>query len=471
MKPPLPVVVEPQPELRIESHAIVDVKKDKQKEQPVKVEVEPAQPSDWHVSWGKADDHKTRTPPILDLPRAQGNLLDPLKDPENYSKNTIESMTGAPKEGLAKKAEKKPDAREKPETVQAEKAKNAAKPSAAKGEPANAGIGGSLRRLLAKGMPVENAKEKPAAHAAENPVQQPAGPPTGSQSVLAANNHAAGQMYYVPVPIMTMPPVQTPVPYVPSRPIPQPAAAHVDVSNAFTTVMAPVRSAPGEPSESVNAFIPSMGYNPSARGQGQPMQVAYAAPMGPNGANVPGMVPPSASMPMNRGEMTARYAPTGQVIVPVDYTRAVPRGQYPAAPTVAQASLNQHGAFPPEAAPGMLAPQGIQANGMAPVNITNLLLMLKNALYPSSREWAADKLAAVDWHMNPAVVDALMQAAREDPAATVRAGCVRAIGKMNVNTITVADALQKLKNDADPVVRHEVEQALIKLGASSRTAK
>ena len=93
-----------------------------------------------------------------------------------------------------------------------------------------------------------------------------------------------------------------------------------------------------------------------------------------------------------------------------------------------------------------------------------LLMTLKEALYPSQREWAAGALVSIDWRMQPQVVDALVLAAREDPAATVRATCVHSLAKMRCTTPTVVAVIQGLKSDADPRVRQEADQALVSLG-------
>jgi hypothetical protein len=96
-----------------------------------------------------------------------------------------------------------------------------------------------------------------------------------------------------------------------------------------------------------------------------------------------------------------------------------------------------------------------------------LLLMLHQSLYPSHREWAAETLAGLDWHRHPEVVDALLVSARQDPASTVRAGCVRCLAAMRVNSVTVASTFQSLRHDADVRVRQESEQALAGLGLAS----
>ena len=76
-----------------------------------------------------------------------------------------------------------------------------------------------------------------------------------------------------------------------------------------------------------------------------------------------------------------------------------------------------------------------------------LVLTLKDALQPSHREWAAAALAHVDAQAVPQVVDALLMAAHDDPAPTVRSSCVRAVVKLNVHTATVVGTLEALRSD------------------------
>jgi hypothetical protein len=145
---------------------------------------------------------------------------------------------------------------------------------------------------------------------------------------------------------------------------------------------------------------------------------------------------PAAPNPMgSAAQVASLYGPQGQGIMPAGYQ---------AAPGMGVAHVANPG---PAAAPQAGSPQ-------------QLVSMLRESLYPSQREWAAEKLAALDWKTNEMAVQALVQGAREDPAATVRAGCVRALGQMKANTMPVVTTLQGLKNDTDPRVRTEVEQAL-----------
>jgi hypothetical protein len=89
--------------------------------------------------------------------------------------------------------------------------------------------------------------------------------------------------------------------------------------------------------------------------------------------------------------------------------------------------------------------------------------MLRESLYPSQREWAADRLASLDWKAHPQVVLALATAARLDPAASVRAGCIRSLAKMEANSLPAIAALEAAKADSEPTVRAAAEQALASL--------
>ena len=104
------------------------------------------------------------------------------------------------------------------------------------------------------------------------------------------------------------------------------------------------------------------------------------------------------------------------------------------------------------------------------MDMQHLLRILHESIYPSQREWAADQLADCDWKQNAPIVDALVKCAKEDPAATVRAGCIRALARMRVNTVPVVDALRTLKGDSDPRVQHEAEEALATLAPGEKPA-
>jgi hypothetical protein len=110
---------------------------------------------------------------------------------------------------------------------------------------------------------------------------------------------------------------------------------------------------------------------------------------------------------------------------------------------------------------------------LSPVRATSdtlhqMEIALRDSLYPSQRELAAQSLATADWHSHPTVVQLLTKAAKEDPAATVRATCVRCLANMHVNTGSVLTVVRGLKNDTDARVRQEAERALSILGAAEK---
>jgi hypothetical protein len=117
--------------------------------------------------------------------------------------------------------------------------------------------------------------------------------------------------------------------------------------------------------------------------------------------------------------------------------------------------------LPPTYGGGVTQP-GYQAPAPAAPSLTPAQLtgMLHDSLYPSQREWAAEKLACLDWKSNDAVVQALTQAVREDPAPTVRATCVRALVRMKADSYAVVTVIQAAKKDADIRVRNEADEAM-----------
>jgi hypothetical protein len=291
--------------------------------------------------------------------------------------------------------------------------------------------------------------------------------PLGAQSVLASGN-----VQYVPVPVVTLPPVQgmppptAKPPYPPNPQIPRPpqpncwgasapenGVGKVAMVNAFT----PAEEVPPSPASAQgrsmhNAFSSVYG-TPSNSGMFPPACTMPPAPMGgPFGAVPPGYPP----MP---GQAAARMMPPG------------PAGN-PYGPVVQLAMLPTP-AGGREAAGWNVVPvayQGGTAYGLVPptpvpwipanTNPQQLLSMLREALYPSQREWAAEKLAGLDWRTNDWAVRALVQGAREDPAPTVRAECVRTLARMKVDTISVVTTLQGLQSDSDVRVRDAAGQAL-----------
>jgi hypothetical protein len=288
--------------------------------------------------------------------------------------------------------------------------------------------------------------------------------PPGTASVLAAYG-SPNQVVYMPVPMVTLPnttaPMQMPAPPPPpSRPVhPEDQAnafspmqgsnadSEAIASNAFSSGLTPAPVAYAQPRM---PYPPMMSMPPAnAMAYGYPPAMPpgqmYAGPQAPAPVLPAGYMPnPYGPMAMPRPMVPPVYP---NMVAPAGYPVPMPAAPY--YPPVQQTSYTV--AYPQQSpAPVTQNPQ-------------QLLLTLKDALYPSHREWAASSLATVDWRANPQVVDALLLSAKEDPAATVRAGAIRALGKMNANTTTVVTTLQGLKNDIDPRVRQDVEQALANL--------
>ena len=95
-----------------------------------------------------------------------------------------------------------------------------------------------------------------------------------------------------------------------------------------------------------------------------------------------------------------------------------------------------------------------------------LFRSLRDSDFPSQRESAAELLGGVNGRSSPEAVQALVTAAKADPAAMVRVCCIRSLMKMQANTVPVVTAVQGLKNDPDPRVRDAVGEALTAFGVA-----
>jgi hypothetical protein len=251
--------------------------------------------------------------------------------------------------------------------------------------------------------------------------------PLGAASVVAA-----GDPQYLPVPIVTQPDARPPMPVTQVPEAPQPNQRLL--ANAFGQGGAAAATSAMAGEMPGNAFAPSVagsyvapgfvppGYGGTAYGQPLP-----AMPMGP--AIQPGFYGP----------------PRGQMIAPAGY--------YP---------------MPP--APQMQQPMVMPLSSTSAVDVPSLLNQLRDSMLPSQREWAAEKLTELEWRKSPQVVDALVQAAKDDPAASVRAGCIHCLARMSAATPPVIAVIQSLKTDADPRVQHEATEALARLAPGQAPA-
>jgi hypothetical protein len=255
--------------------------------------------------------------------------------------------------------------------------------------------------------------------------------PLGAQSVLAASANAPGQVTYVPVPIATVPdPTRPPMPPVAKLPEPPQPNAYV---NAFSPPPVPQNNQPQNPM-TANAFS----------NMSQPMyQMTQRPPQAP--AYGPSYVPYPPG-PMAQANAVPAFAPVPQPVQPIQFNA-------PAAQPTFNPAMDRRQA-PISANPAM--------------DMAQILQVLRASPYPAQREWAANTLSTYDWRGHPEAVQTLLQAAKEDPAATVRASCVYSLGRMNAASEPVITTLSMLRNDGDPRVRQEVEQALARLGANRK---
>lgn len=420
-------------------------------------------------------------PASTELPKAETKKPDPLRAPEQFTRRPLETYPSLPK-----------GTEEKVKTPAPTPAALASKTPAPPPSP-------PVQQVSAPPAP-----PAPPATAPAPTVQTVAAPapnsnaplPAGAQSVLAAGVQP-GQVVYVPVPIVTLPsgyrpqppegkPPQAPQPNMPPQRAQQmqqnmpPANPFVVTDDSLVNAFSPNEQEVAAVNRKMNPSQMSYVNNNAFAGQVTPQQVAQngGMPMGqgmyPNGYRPgypapmnPGMYAQGGQAPMGNGLPPAAYGASPQMPYPPDPYGSMAPGMATvsnnAMPNVGvmQAAFNQAVAANPSV---MLPPTSALPTTSKDPDLQALFMVLRDSVYPSQREWAADKLSGIDWRNNPQVVQALLTSAREDTAATVRAGCVRCLAKMNVNTPPVVVVLQGMKNDADLRVRQEIEQTLTGFG-------
>jgi hypothetical protein len=423
----------------------------------------PAQPpGDWRQEWGKMDTAKA--PPKIepvraDVPRPPAPLPTQVVQAE-APKPLMPSKPVLPSADL-----KRPDPLKDAEPV-------------------------ARRPLEDRVAPKVDAPRPPSPYASASnppPVVDASRAPSGTQSVLQS-----GSPQYVPVPIVTIPDYQR-SPRPPDAQVPQAPQLNLSVNgNAF--VNPPPEQPVNTTGEAVNAFTPVPEVPPPGSYPVNAFREGYSVPtyQGP---------PPGMYAAMNRPGYPAMQ---GQPMLPPSYPGAMARPMMPATPYGPYPSANpamyqgqpygpmgpgyQPAGYPMPAQPGMppmgqpIARMGYQVATAAPsaeaqwqsasgAGPQQLVAMLRDSFLPSQREYAALRLAALDARTNPDAVQALVTAAREDPAATVRAGCVNALAQMKAATAPVVAAVEALKADGDPRVQFAAEQALATLAPERMTPK
>ena len=277
------------------------------------------------------------------------------------------------------------------------------------------------------------------------PTYQPMGSvptPLGVQSVLSARNGAQGPVQYIPVPVATVPePLRPPTPPAPRLPEPPNPTAYV---NAF--------SAP--PNPQAQQFTPEQ-MQLFMQHQAMMQQQAYLQQL--------------AMQQRMQQAQTAQLVPVGygaplQVSYPATY--AGPQAPNPVAQQpIQQAQFVQPAVgFNPAMDRRVVQASAQQLAASDSNTLANLVRVLQESPYPAQREWAATNLSTFDWRVHPHLTQVLVQTARQDSVASVRAAAIYSLSRMNVQSEPVLGTLHALRGDADPRVRQEVEQAYIRMG-------
>lgn len=450
-----------------------------------KAATEPAKPSDWRESWGKTESWKppvqaSNSKPTAELtkrvnpapvPMEPAKQPDPLKDPGHYRDLVMNSRLSNSK--IAKETPTPPASRlsalRHPLSAlrHTDKADSTPRIGTSPAHPVEEMVVTSMPQQMPHGPMTANApphQDVAAPNLAMNTpaLIPPAPPPTrmvqipsneanafwapqpppgadkGKSKNKAAEQEAESQQGIQPVVIR-----RGPVPIPPRGPMlvnaPQPPSA------PYTRPMPPRPMSPdsGVPGAMGNAF--------TLAGTSRPLPADFGGtPQEPNGFDPPTQM--------------------GQGSPPIAYGMGAPGTMRPGMPNMmAMAPQAPMGGNPLMSVPPAFVsgPGTMPANVSAgPSSVPQSLARLKDSMYPSERETAAEHLSEVNWHSQPQVVASLMKAAREDPAATVRAACVHALAQMKVNTPGAVALVRDLKSDRDPRVRQEAEEALSALSDS-----
>jgi hypothetical protein len=408
-----------------------------------KQESKPAEPTDWRKSWGKADERpaatatgETRSESKLDLtttqlPQADTKRPDPLQLPAAYAKRSLGESEGGKKQVAMQVA-------------------TTAGPAVPASYPTSAPVAGAAPPAsYPTSAPVAGAAP-PASYPISAPVAGPAPPasyptsapitvsdqriPLGAQSVVGNGEAISGNIHYIPVPIITVPDVTRP-------PTPPPQAPML------------VR----QPSDFANGGYhpPNRALNPSPMSADPAVMNAFTRPLSndavakmTNAFGSPDQGPPGG---MGQGPVNQALNPNA-MMAQAQYARPMDQGM----------AYQGMAASGPNMTVAYTQPSVEDASSQGPMSqqIVHLTSLMRDSLYPSQREWAAEGLTQLDWRKYPQVSRALLMTACEDPAGTVRAACIHCMAKMQMNTLPVINALQTLKADSDERVRHEAEEAL-----------
>lgn len=215
---------------------------------------------------------------------------------------------------------------------------------------------------------------------------------------------------------------------------------------------APPPAAKGPPASGGRPQIDSaMGVDPNepnAFSEGTPAPNISRAP---NAFSAPRQAPAAAD-PRTAALAINAFAAPPQSPAPGAETHGFPDSTLPTRPPATPATAYT---YPPQPAPVTTA--GYHTNGGP--DLTAVFGILRESMYPSRREDAAERLGAMDWHLQPQILDILVEKARQDPAPGVRAECLRSLGRLKANTLPAVEAVKAMQTDSDPRVRQEADDA------------
>jgi hypothetical protein len=392
-----------------------------------KVVSEPAKPSDWRESWGKVEPWKAT---------AQAA---PVKPAEKMSQRV--APVPVPLEGPID-----PDPIKAPD----------------------------MYRDMAMSARVHNSKI---------PEEKPVLPTRSRKSGLFASHRPVEPEHQETVVIPpasaeAMPDVASPL-RAPGRVVSLPA----NEANAFWSPPEPPKPNPNSPEGNETQMQPPQvplriapGYSGPLPPPG-PMQPRLTMAPSPPDTGVPDAMGNAFTLPGTRRPIPADFGPTPQEPNGFDPMVRMGAGSPPQAysmgmqrpPMANMMAMGPHmpmGMNPLMSVPATPVAPGSAVAAARPTGVPQLLAKLKDSLYPSERESAAEQLSDMNGRPQTQVVESLMKSARNDPAATVRAACVHALTHMKANPPEVAKLARDLKSDRDPRVRQEAEEALNTLGDS-----
>ncbi len=374
-----------------------------------KVETTTPPPSDWRQSWGKVETPPTPpTPPKVALPHAEPRVADPLRTPDQFAKMPQT-------EGFA--ADPPPSEKKAP-----------------------------LLAALALEQPPATLRpevKEPQPHAAPNPPTPPA--------PLRRRSWSPSRLWSSPLHRWS---------WSPSRPRsstpPRPPRPPWRIRNRLPSPNRKPRLPPCR-------WVWGRCWPPPRRSWPRPPRPPRkrrtpwaSARMNPT----PSPIGPRAGMSRRRPTPSAprrRAPPPPDALAMNAFPTPPPTAPSYAPAAVAIRTAPRPTATAPQAPIGYVVPAGFHTESS--YDLTQLSSILRDSLYPSQREWAAESLASMDWRRQPRIVDLLVERAKQDPAPTVRAECVRSLGRIKADTPAAVEVIKALRSDSDDRVHQAADEA------------